>query len=110
MARDWAGYNGALVRRGEILLDLSLLQRWGDELEMMNGGKEGGRYRYPDSFIRLQAFIRVCFRLPYRQLQGFTPALSRWEPRLIAPDYTTTCRRVNRLKPSWSPNSTPRGL
>jgi len=29
------------VRRGEILLDLSLLKSWGDELEDMNRG--GGR-------------------------------------------------------------------
>lgn len=107
--RDWHGYNEALVRRGEILLDLSLLQRWGEELEMMNRGKEGGRYRYPDSFIRLQAFIRVCFRLHYRQLQGFTRALSRWEPRLIAPDYTTTCRRVNRLHAGLEPQLHPQG-
>ena len=33
MARDWHVYNEALVMRGEILLDLSLLQSWGNELE-----------------------------------------------------------------------------
>jgi len=33
MGVDWPGYNEALVRRGEILLDLSLLQGWGEELE-----------------------------------------------------------------------------
>jgi len=84
MAIDWPKYNEALVRRGEILLDLSLLKSWGDELEEMNRDREGGRYRYPGSLIELQASLRACFRLPYRQLEGFTRALSRWEPRLIS--------------------------
>jgi len=43
MADDWPVYNRALVKRGEILLDLSLLQGWGEELEEMNRGKEGVR-------------------------------------------------------------------
>ena len=73
----------------------------------MNSGRMGGRYRYPDSFIRLQGFIRACFRLPYRQLEGFTRALSQWEPRLIAPDYSTTCRRVNRLDVGLEPRLDP---
>jgi len=77
MAVDWPSYNEALVRRGEILLDLGLLQGGGEELEEMNSGKEGGRYIYPESLIRLQASVRACFRLPYRQLEGFTQALSR---------------------------------
>ena len=45
MVAYWPGYNEALVRRGEILLDLSLLQSWGEELEAMNRGREGGQYR-----------------------------------------------------------------
>ena len=107
MVADWPGYNEALVRRGEILLDLGLLQSWGEELEKMNRGREGGRYRYPYTLIRLQALIRACFRLPYRQLEGFTRALSQWETRLVAPDYSTTCRRVNRLDISLEPSLDP---
>ena len=107
MVADWPGYNEALVRRGEILLDLGLLQSWGEELEEVNRCREGGRYRYPDSLIRLQALIRACFRPPYRQLEGFTLALSRWGPRLRAPDYSATCRRVNRLKPMLEPRLDP---
>ena len=47
MTVDWPSYNELVVMRGEILLDLGLLQSWGEELEEMNRGKEGGRYRYP---------------------------------------------------------------
>ena len=106
MGVDWPGYNEALVRRGEILLDLSLLQGWGEELEEMNRGKDGARYRYPETLIKLQGLIRALFRLPYRQLEGFTHALSRWEPRLTVPDYTT-CRRVNTLNIDLEPHIDP---
>jgi len=82
MAIDWPKYNEALVMRGELLLDPSLLQSWGDELEEMNGGREGGRYRYLGSLIELQGSVRACFRLPYRQLEDLARRLSRWEPRL----------------------------
>jgi hypothetical protein len=73
----------------------------------MNRGKEGARYRYPDGFINLQGLLRALFRLPYRQLEGFTHALSRWEPRLRAPDYSTTCRRANGLSIDLEPHLDP---
>ena len=41
-ARDWRRVNEGLVKRGEILLDLRILDRWDSELEGMNSGKEGG--------------------------------------------------------------------
>lgn len=66
MVSDLPSYNGALVNRREILLDLGLLKSWAEEIEEMNKGREGGRYRYPDGLIRLQGLIRSCFRLPYR--------------------------------------------
>ena len=73
----------------------------------MNRGRIGGQYCYPDSFIRLQGSIRACFLLPYRQLEGFTRALSKWEPRREVPDYLTTCRRVNRLDIGLEPRLNP---
>jgi hypothetical protein len=38
--RDWKAYNEALVRRGEILLDLPILKDWRHELDGMSKGKE----------------------------------------------------------------------
>lgn len=63
----------------------------------MNLGKEGARYRIPETLITLQAFIRAYLRLLYRQLEGLTRRLSQWEPRLETPDYSTTCRRIDNL-------------
>jgi len=59
MARDWVNYNEALVKRGEILIDLDFLKNWNKELEEMNEGKRGWKYLYPWSFIRLLGFIHV---------------------------------------------------
>lgn len=90
-------YNAALVRRGEILLDFGMMGDWKRELVEMNGGKEGGRYMYPDSFVRLLAFIHVYLRLPYRQLEGFVRMLSKHLDGLRAPDYSSMAWRIQRL-------------
>jgi len=107
LTKDWPTYNEALVKRGTILLDLSLLQDWKQELGKMNQGKEGARYRYPETLIRLQALLRSIYGLPYRQLQGFTLALARWEPALMVPCYSTTCRRLNKMRVSLAPVTEP---
>jgi hypothetical protein len=89
--------NEGLVKRGEILLDLRILDRWDSELERMNAGKEGGRYVYPEIFVRLLGYMHLLFHLPYRQTEGFLKALRRFDSRIEVPDYSTIDRRVNRL-------------
>jgi len=37
--RNWKEYNEALVRRGEILLDMESLDNWSKELKIMNRGR-----------------------------------------------------------------------
>jgi len=96
-ARDWRRINEGLVRRGEIILDLRILDRWDSELERMNAGKEGGRYVYPDIFTKLLGYVHLLFHLPYRQTEGFLKALRRFDSRIQVPDYSTIDRRVNRL-------------
>jgi hypothetical protein len=89
--------NEGLVRRGEILLDLRILVGWNDELERMNARKEGGRFVYPDVFVKLLGYVHLLFHLPYRQTEGFLKALRRFDSRIQVPDYSTIDRRVNRL-------------
>ena len=84
------------MKRGEILLDLRILDRWDSELERMNKGKEGGQYVYPEIFVRLLGYIRVLFHLPYRQTKGFLKALRRFDSRIQVPDYSTIDRRVSK--------------
>jgi hypothetical protein len=95
--RDWEGYNEALVKRGLILLDLDFVANWSRELKAMNDGKEGGRYRYPESFIKLLSVVHA-YVLPYRQLEGFIRGLSPYIDGLKAPDYTTIWRRIAKMK------------
>jgi len=96
-ARDWRRVNECLVKRGEILLDLHILDRWDSELERMNVGKEGGRYVYPEVFVMLLGYVHLLFHLPYRQTERFLKALRRFDSRFQVPDYSTIARRVNRL-------------
>jgi hypothetical protein len=63
----------------------------------MNAGKEGSRYRYPESFIKLLAVVHA-YVLPYRQLKGFMRGLSQHVDGLKAPDYTTIWWRVAKMK------------
>lgn len=96
-SRDWSRYNDALVRRGEIGLDPSIVKDWSNELKGANDGKVGEPYHYPESFFRLIAFVRLLFHLPYRQTEGFTIFLSKHIDGLTVPDYSTINRRINRL-------------
>ena len=94
--RNWSEYNEALVRRGEVLLDMDFVKTWPDELAAMNEGKEGKPYEYPESLIRLLAIVHA-YLLPYRQLEGFTRALIKHEDGLRAPDFTSIAWRVSRM-------------
>ena len=94
---NWSVYNDSLVRRGEILLDFTVLDGWDREVELMNAGRRGKPFTYPDSLIKILTSIRLLFHLPYRQLEGFTRGLSKYVEGLAAQDYTTLNRRVNRL-------------
>ena len=95
--RDWSEYNDALVRRGYIGIDPSMLDEWRRELKRENRGKVGLPYRYPESFVRLIAYMRTVFHLPYRQAEGFVLFLSEHIEGLSVPDYSTIARRTNRL-------------
>ena len=101
--RDWKRYNEALVKRGLIFIDMDFVANWSRELKDMNDGKEGGRYRYPESFIKLLAVVHA-YVLPYRQLEGFMRGLSQHVDGLKAPDYTTIWWRVSKMKVDMASN------
>jgi hypothetical protein len=94
--RNWKNYNESLVKRGEILLDFDVIDNWDSELEKMNEGKEGRKFVYPDSFIKLLGYMRAYFHLPYRQTEGVVREhASNTLPSI--PDYSNISRRINRL-------------
>jgi hypothetical protein len=59
-----------IVRRGQVLLDFDVVDRWDLELSQMNLGKVGEPYCYPDSLIELLGYMRAYFHLPYRQISN----------------------------------------
>jgi hypothetical protein len=94
---NWPSYNQSLVRRGQVLLDFDALDGWDNELSLMNHGKVGEPYDYPDSFMQLLGYMRAYFHLPYRQTQGVIIAhASKKVPDI--PDYSTISRRINKLE------------
>jgi hypothetical protein len=94
--RNWKNYNESLVKRGEILLDFDVIDNWNTELIEMNMNKEGRKFVYPDSFIKLLGYMRVYFHLPYRQTEGVVREhASNTLPSI--PDYSNISRRINRL-------------
>jgi IS5 family transposase len=94
---NWRNYNESLVKRGEILLDFDVIDNWDNELEEMNKDKEGRKFVYPDSFIKLLGYMRVYFHLPYRQTEGVVRAHAANTLPSSIPDYSRICRRINKL-------------
>jgi hypothetical protein len=61
-----------LIRRGEQILLIDQDEDPQEELKKMNKGKVGRPFTYTHSLIWTPAVLRVCLKLPYRQLVGFT--------------------------------------
>jgi len=96
---DWKVYNKQLVDRGRKLAERiksiknQVSDFWEDELAVMNEGKEGARYQYPDSQIIFFSIMRSAFNInSYRNLQGL--GILFFEK---VPDYTEIHRRIRKL-------------
>ena len=94
---NWNKYNESLVKRGEVLLDFDVIDNWCTELEKMNQGKEGRKFVYPDSFIKLLGYMRAYFHLPYRQTEGVVREHASNTLPSIPDYYSNINRRINRL-------------
>ena len=78
------------------MLDFDVIDNWYIELEEMNKDKEGRKFVYPDSFIKLLGYMRAYFHLPYRQTEGVVREhASNTLPSI--PDYSNISRRINKL-------------
>ena len=93
---NWKKYNESLVKRGEVLLDFDVSDKWDIELEEMNKDKKGRKFIYPESFIKLLGYMRAYFHLPYRQTEGVVRAHAENIIPSI-PHYSNISRRINRL-------------
>ena len=95
---NWAEYNAALCRRGEIDVWLSeeAIAQWYEANRIYDG--TGSTKRYTDFAIRTCHEIRQVYRLPLRQMQGFINSLFRiMNVPLSCPNYSCLSKRLREL-------------
>jgi Transposase DDE domain len=93
---NWRAYERALVQRGDLTLWFSADARaaW----RPAPSGQPGGQKRFSDLAIKTALTLRLVFRLPLRQAEGFLRSvLSMMDVDLEAPDHTTLSRRSRHL-------------
>jgi hypothetical protein len=89
---NWADYDRALVQRGGITLWISedAIASW----KPAPSGKRGAQRKFSDPAIETALTLRLVFKLPLRQAEGFLRSvLSLMALDLEAPDHTTLSRR-----------------
>lgn len=96
--RNWTEYNKSLVNRGNLTIWISeqALVNW---YEMHKSGKRGSWLTYSELAIEACLMVRMMFKLPLRQTEGFVNSLFEMMGLAVsAPDYTTLCRRLSSMK------------
>ena len=94
---NWAEYDKGLVGRGSLSIWLApdALKAW----RPRKTGRRGGQRRDSDRAIGLALQLRLVFRLPWRQTEGFLRSLfGLLKCELEVPDHTTLSRRCRRLR------------
>ena len=90
--KHWRQYDQALRDRGDITLWLSqdAIDAWTPPMT----GKRGAPPMYSDVAIETALTLRLLFRLPLRQTEGFLDSLlTLMDVTLPCPDHTTLSRR-----------------
>jgi IS5 family transposase len=93
---NWAGYDRALVQRGDITLWIpeDAIGSW----KPAPTGLRGAQRKFSDHAIEAALTLRLVFKLPLRQAEGFLRSvLALMGVPLEAPDHTTLSRRSQRL-------------
>jgi hypothetical protein len=93
---NWAEYDRALVRRGDVTLWISedAIAAWKPTLT----GRRGAQQKFSDHAIETALTLRQVFKLPLRGAERFLKSiLSLMSVDLEAPDHTTLSRRGQRL-------------
>lgn len=94
--KNWSAYNEYLRLRGDVFIwfDPAMLPCWRAD----GPRKRGGQLIYSNLAIELCLTLRVVFRLPLRQTQGFVRSLFRlMDLGLPVPDFSTLSRRGGSL-------------
>ena len=99
---NWAEYDQALVNGGDVTLWITpeAIKGW----RAKPSGRRGAPQKYTDLAIETALTLRLLFRLPLRQAEGFLRSLlDLMDLSLEAPDHTTLSRRSKNLNPKLTP-------
>ena len=94
---NWPSYERSLIKRGDFTLWLSedAIHSWYGESNDLVGRPQV----YSDLAIETALSLRLLFKLPLRQTEGFLRSLfSLMKVDLSVPDHTTLSRRNTSLK------------
>jgi hypothetical protein len=94
---NWAQYDRALVQRGDITLWITpeAIKAWKPRASRRRGAPR----RYSNLAVETALTLRLVFKLPLRQAEGFLRSLlGLMDLTLEAPDHTTLSRRGKSLK------------
>ncbi|MFT4542233.1 MAG: hypothetical protein ACI835_004700 [Planctomycetota bacterium] len=106
---NWAAYDRALVQRGDITLWVTTeaIKAW----KAKASSRRGAPRRYSDLAIETALTLRLVFRLPLRQAEGFLrPLLDMMGLSLEAPDHTIISRLNKELKVKLEPVNSKKGI
>ncbi|MBD9361742.1 IS5 family transposase [Methylomonas fluvii] len=104
---NWRDYNRSLKQRGSLLLWIDKEMEW----LAPGSGKQGRADKFSDAAIQFCLMIKNLFGLALRQASGMVASLLKlsgldWS----TPDYSTLCRRQQRLQVCISYRPNPKGL
>ncbi len=96
---NYAEYNQSLRDRGRIDIWLSddIIKNWQTEQRLYDG--TGSSPKYPDSTLIACHYLRLVFKLPLRQTQGFIDSLLKemGHTEFTCPDYSSLSKRLSKL-------------
>ena len=94
---NWRAYERSLINRGDLTLWLSedVIESWNSDLDQRLGRPKV----YSDLAIETVLTLRLLFKLPLRQTEGYLKSIfSLMNVGLNVPDHTTLSRRNSTLK------------
>ena len=94
---NWRSYERSLIKRGDLTLWLSedVIKSWNSDLSQRMGRPK----LYSDLAIETALTLRLLFKLPLRQTEGFLKSIfCMMNVGLNVPDHTTLSRRNSLLK------------
>ena len=96
---NYAEYNQSLRDRGriDIWLSADIMANWQTEQRLYDG--TGSSPKYPDSTLIACHYLRLVFKLPLRQTQGFIDSLLKemGYTTFSCPDYSCLSKRLSKL-------------